>query len=86
MRGVLWTLFVATGISISVAAPTKAQNYPFCLTGALNGGGYDCSFTSFQQCMATASGLAATCVESPFLSREPRPYQQQPARRRKPAY
>lgn len=85
MRGLFPALLVAAGIAAAMAAPAKAQNYPFCMTGAVIGNSYDCSFTTYQQCQARASGLAAYCVESPFLSREPQP-SQQPARRRRPAH
>jgi hypothetical protein len=41
-------------------------------TGGGPGGGgsdyYDCTFTSLQQCRATASGLAATCDVNPYYA------------------
>ena len=85
MRGVFLALLIAAGIAATIATPAKAENYPFCMTGAVLGGSFDCGYTTLQQCQARASGLAAYCVDSPFLSREPRPYQQ-PARRRHPGF
>ena len=85
MRNAFLALVVAAGIWTGIAAPAKADNYPYCLTGAEMGGGFSCMYSTFQQCQASASGRSAYCVESPFLSREPRP-SQQPTRRRHTGY
>ncbi|HLG84174.1 MAG TPA: DUF3551 domain-containing protein [Bradyrhizobium sp.] len=59
-----------------VAIPTggaAAQDFPFCLKGCDFGNG-DCSFLSYQQCLATASGRDAWCdANSSFRQgREPK--------------
>jgi hypothetical protein len=49
-------LFVAAG-----AIPAQAQNYPWC---ARYGTPYDdssCGFTSYEQCMASVSGVGGFC-------------------------
>lgn len=55
-----------------VALPAAAQNFPFCLKGCDFGNG-DCSFATYQQCQATASGRDAWCDANPSFrpSREP---------------
>ncbi|MBH5400600.1 DUF3551 domain-containing protein [Bradyrhizobium sp. CNPSo 4010] len=60
------------------AADASAQRYdpayPVCMhryVGGPSGGGgdyFDCSFTSLEQCRATASGLAATCDLNPYYA------------------
>ena len=70
------TLFVAADVS----AQTYDPRYPVCMhvySGGPHGGGsdwFDCSFTSLEQCRATASGLAASCDVNPYYSApQPRP-------------
>jgi hypothetical protein len=60
------TLFV--GLAAFTAPAGAAAQYPWCVE---YGGGRDgfaatsCGFVSFDQCMATASGMHAMCVENP---------------------
>ena len=71
------TLFVA----VDASAQTYDPHYPVCMHvyagGGRSGGGnnwFDCSFTSLEQCRATASGLAATCDVNPYYAfNEPQP-------------
>ena len=59
---------IATGI-ISGRAPTAAAEFPFCIKGCDFGGGAgDCSFVSYQQCQATASGRDAYCAANPYAN------------------
>ena len=73
------SLLTLTAIgALFVAADASAQRYdpryPVCMhvyTGGPTGGGsdwFDCSFTSLEQCRATASGLAASCDVNPYYS------------------
>lgn len=51
-----------------VASPASAEVYrPWCAQyyGA-NGGGTNCGFTSYEQCMMTARGAGAWCVQNPW--------------------
>jgi Protein of unknown function (DUF3551) len=51
------------------AAPAMAGGMPFCIKGCDFGGGAgDCSFSSYQQCLATASGRDATCAANPYFN------------------
>jgi hypothetical protein len=55
--------------STMAAPPAAAQNYPFCIKGCDFGAGRgDCSFSSYQQCQATASGRDAYCDANPYFS------------------
>ncbi len=48
------------------AGPAKAQNYPWCAiySGGAAGGGTNCGFVSYEQCMATARGLGSFCYRN----------------------
>jgi hypothetical protein len=49
-------------------APAEAGGMPFCIKGCDFGGGAgDCSFSSYQQCLATAAGRDATCAANPYF-------------------
>lgn len=67
------TLFVAA----DAGAQTYDPKYPVCMHvytgggGGFGGGGgsyFDCSFTSLEQCRATASGRAASCDVNPYYA------------------
>jgi Protein of unknown function (DUF3551) len=69
MRKVFWALMLGCAGSTFGALPAAARDYPFCIKGCDFGSGRgDCSFSSLQQCQATASGLTATCAENPYFS------------------
>jgi hypothetical protein len=69
MRGSLWAL-MAIGVMAAIgAAPAAAGGMPFCIKGCEFGGSLgDCSFSSYQQCQATASGRDAWCAANPYFS------------------
>jgi hypothetical protein len=58
------------------SAPASAGSIPsgtapFCIKGCDFGGGAgsgDCSFASYQQCLATAAGRDATCAANPYYN------------------
>jgi hypothetical protein len=63
-------LALATSATIFVTGVTEAAagDYAYCIQGEEFGGAGDCSFASYQQCRATASGRTAYCganVRSP---------------------
>jgi Tfp pilus assembly protein PilV len=58
--------------------PAQAQTYdpsfPICLqTYGISGNGIDCSYTSMDQCRASASGRAAQCISNPYYAAAPSP-------------
>ena len=62
------------------AAPASARDYPFCLQGRQWGYPGKCDFTTYQQCLATASGTDSYCGENPRFLFGQSP--QRPPRRR----
>jgi Protein of unknown function (DUF3551) len=69
--GLLALLIVA-----SATAPARAQNYPWCAyySGRGFGGASNCGFTSFQQCMATVSGIGGFCQQNTMYRPPPGPH------------
>jgi Protein of unknown function (DUF3551) len=67
MRGIFLAL-VATGLALAGSAPAYAvgTRYPVCIQGNEYPGLSGCTFTSFQQCQATASGRFLTCIANPY--------------------
>ena len=75
MRNIVISAILAMPLALSASAAKAAPEYPWCAR-------YDwttanCGFVSFQQCLATISGIGGRC--------EPNPRYVAPAQRRKPA-
>jgi hypothetical protein len=67
MRVALLGLMAIVTVSAIDMTPAEAQNYPFCIKGRDYASGVgDCSFTSYQQCQASASGRIAYCDVNPY--------------------
>jgi Protein of unknown function (DUF3551) len=68
MKAMLLTFGFAAPIvaaaMLGAAGPAQAQNYPWCAYYAMgdDGGGTNCGFVSYEQCMATLSGMGGFCV------------------------
>ncbi|QOZ34192.1 DUF3551 domain-containing protein [Bradyrhizobium sp. CCBAU 53421] len=93
MRNLILALVPAIlALSTIATAPANAQKYystsPVCKTNYRWGGeDTDCGYTSLEQCRASASGLAAMCINNPYYAGPPtdrRP--SQPGRRSRPLY
>ncbi|HEY0218437.1 MAG TPA: DUF3551 domain-containing protein [Afipia sp.] len=54
-----------TALAASVPSQAQARNYKYCLYQDRMGGG-DCSFVSYEQCRASASGRIADCRINPM--------------------
>jgi hypothetical protein len=67
MRTLLFALMALGTLTAIDATPAAARDYPFCILGRDYDGLGDCSFDSYQQCMATASGRFAYCERNPFF-------------------
>jgi hypothetical protein len=72
-----WSLAALTTVGLlrsfdaSPAAANPAGDGAFCIRGFVYGGGGglgDCSFSSYAQCRATASGQEAWCLANPYHS------------------
>jgi Protein of unknown function (DUF3551) len=67
--GLLVMMAVVTGLAIlSASAPAQADIYLWCIQG--RGVGYpgDCSYATYAQCMASASGRTNYCGLNPLAS------------------
>jgi uncharacterized protein DUF3551 len=72
-------VLVAAGVAtIGGSGPAAAYDYPYCLQGRGVGIPGDCSYQTYAQCMASASGRAAYCNINPRVAfgqqRRGRPY------------
>lgn len=61
MKLLVFVLGVIFGVA-AIETPAGAQNYPWCAQYS-GGGGANCGFTTYAQCMASASGLGS-CVQN----------------------
>lgn len=81
-------LIIATGLVVAASAlpsGAQAQNYPWCAVyGGRNGGGQNCGFTTYAQCMATLSGMGGFCNRNTQFVPPPGP--RAPYRGRPPYY
>jgi hypothetical protein len=70
----------------SASAQRYDPRYPVCLQGWHERGliTFDCSYTSIEQCRATASGLPAMCLENPYWQGSPAALRAHKARPGKP--
>jgi Protein of unknown function (DUF3551) len=61
------TALAAAGI-VTLSAPAAAYDYPWCVVA--RGWGYpgDCSYQTYAQCMASASGRYAYCNVNPYVA------------------
>ncbi len=83
MHRLLFTA-VSAALVLTAAGSAAAQDYPYCLQGVIWGYPGNCQFTSYEQCMASASGTYAYCGINPRFSFAPparRPYGPSRARR-----
>ena len=92
MRRVILALLTAGGFAALGAMPAEAvgTRYPFCIQGDEQPGLSNCTFTSYEQCQATASGRFLYCVANPYFNPggypDPRAYRGPRTRPVYPAY
>jgi hypothetical protein len=81
-------LALMLGISVCVVGigtRAKAQNYPWCaIYSGKSGGGTNCGFITFEQCMDTARGLGSFCQPNTQYVPPPGPHPYTGYRRRYP--
>lgn len=70
MRNMTLVLLAAGGLAMVGAAPAEAVGirHPFCIQGDAYPGLSNCTFDTYQQCQATASGRYLYCIENPYFS------------------
>jgi hypothetical protein len=59
------TLAIITFVA-AILSTGEAQAAPWCAQYSSQGGGTNCGFYSFEQCMATVSGTGGFCQANPF--------------------
>ena len=85
MRNVVLALLAASGSALLGSAPAHAvgTRYPFCIQGDRYPGLSNCTFETYEQCQATASGRDLYCIANPYFDagrqmpvdrRQPRPH------------
>jgi hypothetical protein len=62
------TVLAAGTASLAGTAPAAAYDYPWCVQGKEVGYPGDCSYTTYQQCQASASGRYAYCGINPYVA------------------
>ena len=67
-------LSAAAAASVAGSSPAAAHDYPYCLQGRGVGIPGDCSYQTYQQCMASAAGRGVYCNVNPraALNQQPR--------------
>ena len=68
MRYLLATSAVLLGFVAFGSTPSMARDYPWCSRTSATGFNPSCSYTSYNQCMATVSGQAGECMSNPSLA------------------
>jgi Protein of unknown function (DUF3551) len=92
MRSAVLALLAAGGLALAGSAPAGAvgTRYPFCIQGDEYPGLSNCTFTSYEQCQATASGRHLQCIANPFYNPggdpDPRAYRDPRIRSVYPSY
>jgi hypothetical protein len=68
MRKPTLALFAAATLAMLGTAPAGAvgTRHPFCMQGDEVPGLSDCSYASYEQCQATASGRLLYCIANPY--------------------
>lgn len=61
-------LVSAASAVIAGSTPAAAFDYPYCLQGKQTGIPGECAYSSYAQCMASASGRDAYCAINPRVA------------------
>src|SRR5689334_4882409 len=75
MRKAILAVLAAGALATLHTVPAEAvgTRYPFCLQGNEYPGLSYCTFTSYEQCQATASGRFLSCIANPYYVSEGEP-------------
>jgi hypothetical protein len=70
-------------LAIGIRPGAAMVIYPWCVQyGGISSSTQNCGFTSFNQCLATASGNHASCIPNPWYTPYPPPPSYRPPIRR----
>jgi len=84
MRLLLFMLGIGVCV-VGIGTRAEAQNYPWCAYyGGKEGGGTNCGFTTFQQCLDTVSGIGGFCNVNTQYQPPPAPHPPARLQRRYP--
>lgn len=74
MRNAMVVILAVSAATVAGAAPAAAYDYPYCVQGRGVGVPGDCSYQTYGQCMASASGRGLYCNVNPraALNQPPR--------------
>lgn len=86
MRTMHLTLAAAGLALAATATPAAAIDYPYCLQGRQTGIPGECSYTSYEQCAAAASGRQAFCNINPRFAFREGPVERRYRRAPRPRY
>lgn len=64
----IMALSAATAATITASTPAAAHDYPYCVEGRGVGIPGDCSYSTYGQCMASASGRGLSCNVNPRVA------------------
>jgi hypothetical protein len=59
---------LAATATVAVSSPAAAYDYPYCIQGRGVGTPGDCQYSTYAQCMATASGRGVYCNINPRVA------------------
>ena len=65
MRKIMMALLAAGAAYAASSGQAAARDYPYCVQGRSVGYPGDCSYTTYAQCMASASGRNVGCGINP---------------------
>jgi hypothetical protein len=62
------TILAGAIATLAGSAPAAAIDYPWCVQGKEVGYPGDCSYSTYAQCQASASGRYASCGVNPIIA------------------
>jgi hypothetical protein len=71
MRNAMLALLAVTAAAAATlggTAPAAARDYPYCIQGGGYGYPGDCSYSTYAQCQASASGRRVYCDVNPVFA------------------
>jgi len=70
MRTMILAAVSMAALATFGTAPAHAVGvrYPFCIQGDRYPGLSNCSYPSYQACLATASGIGQSCIANPYYA------------------
>jgi Protein of unknown function (DUF3551) len=68
MRFTMLAIVTLSAATVAGSSPAAAYDYPYCIQGRGVGIAGDCAYTTYAQCMATASGRGVYCNINPRVA------------------